>query len=67
MINMEREELVEVFISELKKLVEVLPYQKDILRKVLLKHDKDTKLYILMGRQPGRTYLKNLYNQIFAK
>lgn len=67
MISMEREEMVEVFISELKRVVEVAPYQEDIFRKVLSKDNKDTTLHIVMGRHQGRTYLKNLFDKIIAE
>ena len=67
MINMEREEMVEVFISELKKIVKVAPYQEDMVRKTLSNDNKDKTLHIVMGRHQGRTYLKNLFNKIIAE
>jgi len=58
--------MVEVFVSELKKLIKLYPYQEDMIRKTLSNNNKDKKLYLLMGRYYGRTYLKKVYNQIFA-
>lgn len=58
---------IDTFIFELRKHIDLFPYQEEVVRKMLLNSNNSCSIYFWFGRQNGLAYLRTLYKAYLKK